>query len=245
MNFSEFKRWLNSDPASQDPEYRAARRSGPEFVQAAAAADAFEQQLQRATRLPVDSQLTESLKELAATATTADVSLLYRFRYAIAATVVLAFSGLVLMQQLTPAWDSVEDYVAYHYSHDGNQVLGMADSPNAGELNDILATFDLQMDAPMSEQVRFVKYCPTPEGKGIHLVMNTQQGLVTVIIMPGQKVNNGERFAFNDVEAALVNLPGQDISAAIIASPEQMNTALGANLGLALQDALTKRTSGA
>ncbi|MDZ4728387.1 MAG: DUF3379 family protein [Xanthomonadales bacterium] len=243
MNFSEFKRQLNSDPASQDAEYQAARRSGPEFVLAAAASDAFEQQLQRATRLPADSHLIESLKELPATATISDESLLYPFRYAIAATVVLAFSGLLLMQQIGQPWDSAEDYVAHHYSYDGNQVLDMADNPNTGELNDILATFDLQMDASMSQQVRFVKYCPTPEGNGVHLVLKTEQGLVTVIIMPGQKVQDGARFAFNDMEVSLANLPGRDMSLAIIASPEQMNAESGANLGLSLKNALSRRAT--
>lgn len=250
MNFSEFKRLLNSDPASQDAEYQDARRSSPECMQAAAASDAFELQLQRATQLPVNPELIDSLQALATTASKAGESLLYRFRYAVAATVVLAFSAVFLMQQLSPRWDSVESYVAYHYSHDGSMVLAMAnepnsDKPNSEELRDILATFNLQMDPSMSQQVRFVKYCPTPEGTGVHLVLNTEQGLVTVIIMPGQNVLDGERFAFNDMEVSLANLPGQDVSLAIIASPEQMNAASGANLGLSLQNAVSRRATGA
>ena len=249
MNFSEFKHLLNSDPASGDKEYQAARISGPEFMQAAIKSDAFEQQLQRATRLPENPDLTTRLQALAAAAPkveqSANESLLYRFRYAIAATVVLGFSGVLLTQQLTPSWDSVEGYVAYHYSHDGSKVLTLADKPNSGELSDILATFNLQMNSSMSQQVRVVKYCPTPEGKGVHLVINTEQGLVTVIIMPGQKVQDGERFAFNDMEASLVALPGENMSLAIIARPAQMDAALGANLGLALQDAFLKRSAGA
>ena len=250
MNFSEFKRLLYSDPASQDAEYQAARRSEPEFVQAAAASDAFEQQLKQATQLPTPTDLTASLKALADTPAMAEVSMLYRFRYAIAATVVLAFSGLLLMQQLTPRWDSVEGYVAYHYGHDGIKMLAMANkpdsnNPNSGELSNILATFNLQMEPSMAQQVRVVKYCPTPEGNGVHLVINTEQGLVTVIIMPGQKVRDGERFAFNDMAASLVNLPGEDMSLAIIASREQMNAVLSANLHLSLQNAVLRRTAGA
>ncbi len=245
MNFSDFRRQLNSDPASQDAEYQAARRSEPEFVQAAATSDAFERQLQRATQLPVNSKLTAELQALASSAPGAEESLVYRFRYAMAATVILALSGILLSQLLTPRFDSVESYVAQHYNHDGSKVLAMADTPNAGELGEILATFDLQMDTSMSQQVQFVKYCPTPEGSGVHLVISTEQGLVTVIVMPGQKVNSGERFAFNDMQASLISLPGQDVSAAIITSPEQMNAAQGARFDRALQEALLKRTTGA
>lgn len=240
MNYSEFKRQLNSDPASEDAEYQAARRSGPEFVQAAAASDAFELQLQRAAQLPVNHELIASLQALAGTASKASESLLYRFRYAIAASVVLAFSAVFLMQQLAPRGDSVESYVASHFDHDGNKVLALADKPNTEELSDILAALDLRMDASMSQQVRFVKYCPTPEGTGVHLVLNTEQGLVTVIIMPGQKVKDGERFAFNHMEAWLAYSPSQDMSLAIIARPEQMNAESGANLGRSLKNAVSR-----
>jgi hypothetical protein len=245
MKFSEFKRLLNSDPASQDADYQAARHSDPEFEQAAAASDAFEQQLKRATHLVVDAALTDRLKALAVTAPKTDKNLLYRFRYAIAATVVLAVSGLLFMQYITSRPDPVESYVAEHFNLDGYKLLAMVNEPNNEELSGILATFDLQMDPSVARQVQAVKICLTPQGQGVHFVLNTEQGLVTVIIMPGQKVNQGERFTFDDMAATLVNLPGQNVSLAIIASPELMNTPLGTHLGPSLQNVVFVGTAGA
>jgi hypothetical protein len=240
MNFPEFKRLLGTDPESQDAEFRLARRSSPEFEQAAAASDAFEAQLKRAILLPVNTELATSLKSVAANSL-ADNSLLHRFRYALAATVVLAFSGILLLQQLAQPWDSVEGYVAYHYGHDGSKMLAMAEHPNGGELGEILASLDMQMDASMSQQVLAVKFCPTPEGEGVHLVMNTAQGLVTVIIMPGQRLQQAERFAFNGMEASLVDLPGQHAALAIVGRPGQLDAALD----LAVQQAFSRRSADA
>ncbi len=242
MNFSEFKRLLNSDPASQDPEYQAARRSDPDFIHAAAASDAFEQLLARASQLPTPAGLSDSLKALALSAPLEErPSPLYRFRYALAATVVLALSATLLMQQLSPPQGSVEAYVAHHFAEDGHKLLEKANTPRVDELSAILANYDLQITPELASQVRYIKYCPTPEGKGIHLVLDSPQGLVTVIFMPDLVVQEGQHFAFSDMAADLINLPGRDISAAIIGHPGQLNPALG----LAVQDGIARLSSGA
>lgn len=227
MNFSEFKKILGSDPGNQDPEFQAARRSEPQFALAAAASDALELRLKRASRLPVDPALIDSLKALARTAPQSESSLVYRFRYALAASVILAASTALLLPQLQQTSESVETYVAQHFGMDGLDLLKRADTPQAQELAAILATFDLQMDPQMAAQVQFVKYCPTPEGLGVHLVLNSTQGHVTVIFMPGLEVPEGQQFAFSDMAARLINLPGRNMSAAIIGQPVQLNPALG------------------
>jgi len=226
MNFSDFKRILNSDPASPDPVYQAARRSGPEFVLAAAASDAFEQRLAEAGRLPTPADLADSLKALALDAAPVQPSVLYSFRYALAATVILAVSVVLLLPQLNRPEESVEAFLADHFSHDGQEVLARAGTPNNEALASMLARFDLQMSPELAGQVRYIKRCPTPEGRGLHLVLDTPQGLVTVIFMPRLQVTEGEQFVFNDMAASLANLSGRDMSVAIIGLPDQLNPAL-------------------
>lgn len=227
MNFSEFKRMLNSDPGSQDPEFLAARRSDPQFALASEASDAFEKRLKRASHLAVDPGLAERLKALPENAGEARPSLPYRFRYALAATVILGFSVALLMPQLQQAPEPVEGYVARHFGLDGHELMQRAGVPQVEELAAILASFDLRMDPQMASQVQFVKYCPTPEGMGVHLVLDSPKGLVTVIFMPGLEVPEGQQFAFNDMAAQLINLPGRNTSAAIIGQPGQLDPALG------------------
>lgn len=240
MKFSEFKQLLNSDPGNQDPVYRAARRSDPEFVLAAAESDVFEQQLARASRLPVDPALTANLKALASSPSQAQPSLVYRFRYALAAAVVLAISLVLFLPQLQQPQESVEAYVAHHFDVDGYALLEQTGIPQADELAATLAAFDLQMSPELAAQVQFVKYCPTPEGMGVHLVLNSPQGLITVIFMPGLAVQEGEQFAFDDMAAELINLSGLGVSAAIVVRTEQMKP----GLGLALRQGVVRLSTG-
>lgn len=246
MNFSEFKRWLNFDPANPDAEYQAARRSTPEFIQAAADSDKFEQKLLRASRIEAPASLAESLKAIAQTTPQSSRKGGFKWNFAIAAGLLLAFAVVLLQQQLTPEFDSVEEYVAYHYVHDGYDFLGLAGQPghavpSAAELGEMLAALGLQMKPPLSGQVQLVKFCPTPEGSGLHLVMNTGQGLVTVFIMPGLEVQDGELFAFDGMAASLLSLPGRNASVAIVGQPEQLDSSFGA----VLRDSVLQRTAGA
>lgn len=241
MKFSEFRQLLNSDPGSQDPEYQAARRSDPAFVKAAAESDVFEQQLARASRLPVDAGFTASLKALTGSPEQVPSSLVYRFRYALAAAVVLAISAVLFMPQLQQPQESVEAYVAHHFDVDGYALLEQTGIPQTEELAAMLAAFDLQMSPELAAQVQFVKYCPTPESMGVHLVLNTPQGLVTVIFMPGLVVQEGEQFAFDEMAAELINLSGLGVSAAIVGRTEQMKP----NLGLVLRQGVARLSAGA
>jgi len=245
MNFSEFRRWLNSDPASQDADYQAARTSAPEFIHAATASDEFERKLLLACRLDSPADLAKNLEAIAQGAPAIARKQPFYWGYAMAASLLLAVAAVILKQQLVPQFESVEDYVAYHYAHDGYQVLGLAgkggnSAPGPDELKQLLAGIDLQINQPLSGRVRFVKYCPTPQGRGIHLVMDTDQGPVTVVFMPGQQVQDGELFAFDGVEASLVSFPGMSVSAAIIGQPGQLDPALG----LALQAAVGPSVAG-
>jgi hypothetical protein len=201
-----------------------------EFEQAGGKSDAaFEQRLLQAARLPLPGDLMQQLEAMAAayqsagTEQPAGTGLFYRFRYALAALLVLAAGATLLLRQPGPA-ESVEAYVAHHFEVDGYAMLA-AGSPNPQELPAILSGFKLGMSPELASQVRFVKYCPTPEGRGIHLVLGTEQGLVTVLLMPGLEVTEGAQFTFDELAAELINLPGLDISAAIVASPGALGSA--------------------
>jgi hypothetical protein len=83
-----------------------------------------------------------------------------------------------------------------------------------------------RLEPALAGIVNVIKQCPTPDGKGVHMVLNTDKGLVTVIYMPETPVTDGEQIAFDDSEAVLVQLPKG--SAAIIGLREQQVTGLHA-----------------
>ncbi len=216
MNYSEFRRLLGADPQSQDPEFLAAKQSGAQFRQATEDAAAFERQLGRAMEVDVPAGLLDEIKAIST------LSLGRRPSWwrpvAIAAGVLLTVGAVGLAWNMNRGWDSVEDYVMDHYEHDGAVVLAQAEAGTAFGLQQILAGFGVEMSDEMSQAVGFVKLCPTPEGKGIHLVLNTDQGPVTVIYMPETRVGSGGDIHFNGMHAHLLSMASGSV--AIIGSDE-------------------------
>ena len=163
MDLSEFRRRLGAEPASQDAEMRAARRAGPEFEAAAAAADRFEALLREAVDVPVPGGLVDDLAALRAPTARR------RWPVALAAGLLLAIGAAGVTWQLRPGWDSVEDYVIAHYRHDGAGLLERRTATEPARAQALLAEFDLAAAPGLAGIIGVIKVCPTPDGRGIQL----------------------------------------------------------------------------
>jgi len=205
MNFSEFKRKLGAEPLSGDPEIQRARESSPEFETAALEAEHFEEKLNRALSVSAPDGLVDELQAISQQpAETASRSSWWRM--ALAASVLIAVGAAGLTWKMNPSWDSVEEYLVDHYRHDGAKVLAMADESAAQDVQTLLAGFNVAAAPALADIIGLIKYCPTPDGKGVHMVLNTQSGPVTVIYMPDTPVTDRQMLAFDNVEAILVQL---------------------------------------
>lgn len=231
MDFTEFRRMLGADPRSQDPDFLRARDSIPEFRQAAAEADRFEALLERALTVEVPAGLTEDLLAL----TEQGSRPRRRPRtWALAASLMIAAGAAVLILRLNSGWPTVQDYVAEHYGHDGAAMLALAQAgATAHDVQETLAAFGVTAAPELAGLVSVIKICPSPEGSGVHMVLNTERGLVTLIYMPGTAVSDGERFALDGGDAYLVALDAG--SAALIGSTSQNVAGLGALVHSALR----------
>ena len=88
------------------------------------------------------------------------------------------------------------------------------------EINSIMARFGAVANKPLSGNIQLIKLCPTPDGKGAHMVVHTDQGPMTIIFMPETQVNDGEMIDFEQMHALLVSL--EHGSAAIIGNQTQV-----------------------
>lgn len=223
MDFSEFRQLLGADPRSRDPSFLRARESSPEFRSAAAAADRFERQLEHALALDMPPGLAERLSAIprrAGQPRDAGASRRTAWRFALAASLLLAIGAAGLTWRLTPHWDSVEEYVADHYRHDGPSMLAqVAEDPGAVDVSALLAEFGVSAAPALAGIISVIKTCATPDGKGLHMVLDTDRGLVTVIYMPATVVTDGAHVRFDDRDAVLVTL--RSGSAVIIGSEAQ------------------------
>jgi len=216
MDFTEFKRRIGAEPRSGDPELIAARDLSPEHRETVIKAEAFEQKLERAVDLPAPSDLLERI-----TSVTSMEGNKRRnwWPVAMAASVLVAVGAAGMGWKMSQGWESVEAYVVDHYRHDGDKVVAMALEGGPADVHAMLARFDLDATPELANIVSLIKYCPTPEGKGIHMILDTQNGPLTVIYMPDTHVTDREMLAFDQMEALLIDL--ESGSAAIIGADSQ------------------------
>lgn len=203
MDFSEFKRRLGADPGATDPAMRLARESAPEFEQAAAEADRFEKALHAALEVPVDDGLVD---ELAGLSRAPGIRRGPPRWLAMAASLVVAVGAvLIYWSQRVP--QDVHEYVAQHIAHDGAQALAGAAAPAATvEIERVLARFAMDAGPALSERIRLIKFCPTPDGRGAHMVLATESGPVQLLYMPETPVTDGEEFVFDGMQTRLLAL---------------------------------------
>ena len=142
-----------------------------------------------------------------------------RWPWALAASMLVAVGAAGVGWNMNRSWESVEAYVMDHYRHDGAQAIERALESPYGDVHEVLSEFGLDATPQLAGIISLVKYCPTPEGKGVHMILDTEAGPVTVIYMPDTRVTDREMLTFDDREAMLVTVEGG--SAAIIASPAQ------------------------
>lgn len=201
MNFSEFKRRLGAEPRSREAALLAARRSGPEFEQAAREAEAFEDRLEATLRFPVDS---EALLEEWLTVPDRPPGRARIRGYAIAAGI-LAVAGVAAILRLQgPRHDSLEEYLASHFEHDGRALLAQAGEGAAHEqVEQVLARFGARAAPELVARVRYIKVCPGMDQDGAHMVVATDQGLVTLFYLPGTSVRETLVMSFDGQTARL------------------------------------------
>ena len=207
---------IGADPWNRDPETLRARNSSPEFEAAAAEAEAFEEKLQSALLIQSPADLLKDIKVIGQH----PAQKRNWMPLALAASLIIAIGAAGLTWKQSNQWDSVEEYLANHYSHDGPALITNATEFVAEQdINRIMARLDAEAGQQLSDSIKFIKFCPTPDGRGAHMVVNTDQGPMTIIFMPKTQVTDGEIVRFEQMHALLVNL--EHGSAAIIGNQSQ------------------------
>ena len=233
MNFSEFKKLMGADPLSRDPETLRARNSAPEFETTAAEAEVFERKLQAALHIQAPADLLDDLKGISQQ----PVQRRNWIPLALAASLLIAVGSFAIMWQQSRSWDSVEAYLADHYSHGGSiLVTESTELVSAQDINRIMAKLNASADQQLAGRIKFIKLCPTPDGRGAHMVVATDQGPMTIIFMPKTLVTDGEVVQFDQMHALLVRL--EHGSAAIIGEQSQSVESLEAMLRVSLKTGL-------
>jgi len=185
MNLLEFKRRLMTEPGDRSPGMRAARAAGGEFAEVAAESDRFERALVLAARVPTPAGLADRII-LQQSLEGQKRTMRWAQWGSIAAVLAIAVAVTAVVMNPATSLADLERHVAWHWQHDGPQVLAasMSGPEDPDHVQEILSGFGVQLAPEILKQVRLSKYCPTPDGKGAHLVLDGPEGPVTVYYMP-------------------------------------------------------------
>lgn len=239
MNYLEFKRQLMVEPGSQDAAFVRARESDQRHREAFARAMAFENSLQQATSIPVPDDLLQSCMnrvfatgigpdDLHSIPAGAQQRPAWSWLPAMAAGMMLGIgltTAVFLLERLSD--DSIAGYLAAHWQEDGPDIISRsALAPmDTANIERILATLNLNMSSDYAGKFVFAKNCPTPEGLGVHLVVQSDYGPATVYYIPARSDYDPNAFRVNGMQAQLV--PMQQGSVAILGNNQKVidNTA--------------------
>lgn len=231
MNFSEFKEKLGAEPRQTAAELAQDIARDPKLSAATDEALGFENKLEQALGSPrPGSELLEEILTLPhkASAPVPPVWL------AIAASLLLVVGlSSALLWQGSPDMP-VEEYVNYHYGHDGQQVLAMANERQSpADVAAVFASLGVQASPELSENILYIKFCPTPQGQGAHMVVKTADGPVTIIYMPLMQIDEPLLLTLDQNQASVIGL--QAGAAAIIGGNDKAFRPLEASLRAGLK----------
>ncbi len=228
MNFSDFKKLLGADPYSLEAQTKSARDSNPEFAAAALQAEEFERKLEGATNIQPPEQLLADILALTEQQTHQPQASKGRNTWlmASAATIFMAVgAGSVLLWQ-QQQYSSIEDYVQKHVAYDGESVLRDAIGSLGVSQQQVSRAMSkyATLNPELLATIQYIKTCPTPNGKGVHFVISTNDGPITVIYMPETSGEDVQPFSVNSQRAHIIPLDRGSI--AIIAGSDAAATAI-------------------
>ncbi|MCF6225284.1 MAG: DUF3379 family protein [Xanthomonadales bacterium] len=230
MNFSSFKQWLGADPYAREPETIQAGKNDPSSAAAAREAEDFESKLENALRVETPENLLASILASTATEKPAKPVIQARGRWilALAASAFMAVGAAsVLLWYQQHTYSSVEDYVYKHMQADGEHVLAQADIQGGvtrTQVNQVLQPFSATVNADLLASIKFIKTCPTPNGKGAHFSIFTANGPMTVIFMPQTPTVGATQFTIENQRVHVI--PLEQGSIAIVGNSDQQINAV-------------------
>jgi len=107
----------------------------------------------------------------------------FKGAYAIAASVLLA---VVILIQVLPSMQALDAAVLAHINDELNHLQEERNITDE-TLNHLIATFGGQFDDSIG-QVNYAGLCNIRKGPGMHLVLQSEQGPVSVLIMPDEHI---------------------------------------------------------
>jgi len=196
MKLAEFKRKLMTDPHSRDPEFLAARENDEEFARLAEESARFEDRLKKALEVPVPDKLAEDILLRQSMEASSSKRRMPVFLATAAAVVLAVGVGIfVMFDSEGPGHQDLAEYLAWHWELDGPEAVATSlhRPSEADQIQRVFSDLGVHVEHELMETIRLAKFCPTPDGRGAHAVLETDGGPVTLFYMPRSQAPDAPR----------------------------------------------------
>ena len=219
MDDLEFRKSATINPDNQDPEFLKKKYQTQNNTRFANEQQTFNQELINALTIAAPGNLSHRIilnQQLS------EHKLQRRKKHqkqwrnwflgSVAASLIIAFS-IQLLIPVTINSAQLAQQVITHI-HDDTHALDVHMDVPKSSIDTMLASYGGKLNGPIGK-VSYLGHCIVGGHTGIHMVLNTTQGLVTVILLPGQAIKQPSLIADSQFKGVLY--PSQKGSIAIVA----------------------------
>ena len=219
MDDLEFRKSATIDPDSQEPEFLKKKQQSQYNRRFVNEQQTFNQELQEALTIPTPENLSDRIILTQQLSQHKQQRLKKRqrqwrnwFAGSVAAAVIITFSVRLLIPATIDGAQLAQSVI--NHIHDDTHALNVRMDVPKSSIDTMLASYGGKLKGPIG-QVSFLGHCIVGGHTGIHIVLNTPQGLVTVILLPHQSINQPS--LLTDKQYSGVLYPSEKGSIAIIA----------------------------
>jgi len=217
MNYFEFKKILDADPYSQDPDFLTAKNNDIKCRKAYKNAMQQESIINAALKIPVPNHNIQFIKFKQTLYSQKN----HRNRFLAVAASITLLLGTGLFFVLNQQQSDLEKFINDALLMEPAVYMSDNEIPQE-ELEPLFASINTAINGQLGK-VHFMKICPTLNGTGARMVvMNDLNQPITVLYMPNSPVNKTLEMNIDGYKGKIVAL--EKGSAAIIARPYE-NTA--------------------
>ncbi len=223
MNYQQFKKILDANPYSDDPQFIQAREQDPLCQAAYQKAMAEEKLLQAALDIPVPQ---DQRSAIVMNQSFAPSRIQHKHIWAAAATMVMTIALGLLFFGPKPTSD-LEDFINEALVMEPTVYMSEQEIPFE-QLQPLFASLGAEANEQLGN-IHFMKLCPTLDGDGARMVfMNDFGQPITVLYMPNSPVEQTVQMQMKGFKGKIIALDKG--SAAIIAKPNQQTAQIEASL---------------
>lgn len=187
MDDLEFRRTIYADPNCKDPEVLKAAKEDTSKRIFWDELKQLDNELQQATKVEVPEGLAERLILKQSIASHTQQKKRTRIHLALAASFAFVFGVVFTMLQQPDNRMDLGEHALAHVYHDGFYAMARNDDVSLQQVNAKLAELGANLSADVGK-IMFAKFCNFDGIRSLHMVMQGEQGKITVFVVP----NNNE-----------------------------------------------------